>query len=75
MNKEYTVAVEVCKSGTLTAVTSDINRDFDAADHLTFGNDDVTCVAGSSIWATVDVAVEGKTVCVGVGDEIVEETL
>lgn len=42
---ENTVAEEVCKSGTLATVAADINHDLSSADHVTLGNDDVTCVA------------------------------
>lgn len=45
INKEVTVTSEVCKSNTLAAVTSDINRDLDGTIHFTLGNDDVVCVS------------------------------
>lgn len=73
--KEVSVAEEVYKSGTLAAVTADINVDLDIAEHLTLVNDDVTCGTESSISSTVDVAVEGSSECLGVNKvegEVVE---
>lgn len=42
---ECTVTIEVNKSGTLATGAADINSSLEGADHATFGNDDVTCVA------------------------------
>lgn len=55
-----TVTKEVKNPGTFATGTADINLNLDNADHATFGNDDVTCVAIPHVLVTVDVTSVGK---------------